>query len=218
MAVYHQYSDQSRGQIERAVLLDGVRPLLGTDPVDEHIALAIRTIDAYEEFSVAYTAAIDRTLWALRKVSGAASPQRLLEIGPLRKTVESSRNRLAKLLPKLRDLLPLVAHNGPFEEQQIPTLMSSACDDTEHSVGSAENLLDALLTRHERVQREKRKATWVDRSVSWTLMPGTPVKDESEINPAEGFIHPYRVINAYSLMRDLRLVKGVKANGEDTEN
>jgi hypothetical protein len=136
----------------------------------------------------------------------------------VQKTLKSSGNRLASLLPTLRDILPLVSRSGPFEEQQVPALMTSAFEDTEGSIGSAENLLNALLTRHERVQREKRKPTWVDRSVTWTLMPGTPVSDEPQTNPLDGFMHPYRVINAYSLMRDLRLVKGVKANGEDPEN
>jgi hypothetical protein len=218
LTVYRKCSDELRGKIERSVLLDGVRPLLGSDPVDEQIALAIRTIDAYEEFSVAFTAAFDVMLWALRKTGGAASPQRLLEIGPLGKTLESSGNRLANLLPTLRDILPLVSRSGPFEEQQVPALMTIAFKDTEGSIGPAENLLNALLTRHERVQREKRKPTWVDRSVTWTLMPGTPVIDEPRASPFDGFMHPYRIINAYSLMRDLRLVKGVKANGEDPED
>jgi hypothetical protein len=133
------------------VLRDGIRRLLAADPVDQHIALAIRTIDAYEEFSIVFTGAFNLTLWALRNAGGTASPQRLLATGPMCKALESWRRRLVGLLPRLREILPLIAQCGAFREQQAPALMTNACDDTESGLGSAENLLNALLSRHERV-------------------------------------------------------------------
>jgi len=205
----------NRGLVERPVLVDGVNRLVGNDPVDAQIAIAIRSIDAYERYSALFGAAFDLTLWALRAADGVASSQRVLQTGPARSLLEQWRGRLATLAPQLRNLLPQVTGSGPFEDQEIPSLLSRAFDDAEHATASAEVFLEVVMGRHEQVQRQKRKPVWIDRSRSWTLMPGTPVDHELRREVPAAFIHPYRVMNAYSLMFDLKVVKGLRSDGED---
>ena len=115
LAVYKRALDaDSRGLIERQVLLDGVKRLLKDDPVDAQIAIAIGSIDAYERFSVLFGAAFDMSLWALRAAGGAASSEKILQTGRVRGFLEQWRGRLAALTPQLRDLLQLVTGSGPL--------------------------------------------------------------------------------------------------------
>ena len=215
-AVYRHVQDAtSRGEIERRVLVEGIMQLLGTGDVDAHISLAIRAIDAYEQFSELFTAAFDVVLSGLRANGGSASSAQLLQKGKLTAILIQLRARLVKVVPLLRDLLPTMVSRGPFDDQDIPELMTTILQDTERGAVSVEGLLEGVFARHERVQRDKRKPTWVDRSTSWTLMPGTPVSDDLWHDRPAAFIHPYRVVNAYSLMFDLKLLKGGRANGQD---
>jgi hypothetical protein len=196
-------------------LLDGVGQLLGDGPVDQHISIAIRSIDIFEQFSVSFSVVFERMLWVLRSMGGSGSCERLLHIGEVGGALEWCRQRLANLLPGLRQVLADVGNRGPFVEQDVPSLLAQVLSDAEHGVMSPDCVLDAVLLRHERVQREKRKPPWMIRSASWTLMPGTPVVEPRRLDEPESFVHPYRLVNSYSLMSDLRLVKGVRPNGED---
>jgi hypothetical protein len=205
----------SRGEVERPVLVDGLLPVLGDGPVDEHIALAVRAANAYERVSAVFSATFELMLWSLRASGGSAPPAKLLKVGPVLPSLKSWCGGLAPVEPMLRELLSAVAGRGPFEDEGVPAALSLAYEDAARATASPAALLEAVMTRHERVQGEKRKPAWVDRSASWTLMPGTPVQDGPPAAPAAGFLHPYRVVNAYSLLQDLKLVKGVRHDGED---
>jgi hypothetical protein len=217
LAVYRAAASTagSRGELERPVLVDGLLPLLGDGPVDEVIALAVRAADAYERFSGIFAATFELTLWSLRANGGSAPPAKLVKFGPVSSSLRSWCGGLAAVVPVLRELLPAVAGRGPFEDEGVPAALSLAYEDAARATASPAALLEAVMTRHERVQGEKRKPTWVDRSAAWTLMPGTPVQDGQPAAPAIGYLHPYRVLNAYSLLQDLQLVKGVRPDGED---
>ncbi len=215
----HGLDADDRGLVERSVLQEGVRTLLADGPVDRLIESAVRTIDAFERFSVSLGVVFNRVLWGLRAVGGSGSPERLLEVGEVLAAVHWCLLRLGKLLPELRAIHLDVASETAFEEQRVPDLIDSASRDAENALVSATGLLDAVLKRHERVQRDKQKPIWVARSTTWTLMPGTPVPEPRPLDGPESFLHPYRVLNAYALLRDLRLVKGVrsydKTDGEE---
>jgi hypothetical protein len=214
-----QGDDDDRGLIERAVLLEGVRGLLGDGPVDRQIRTAIGLIDAFERFSLSFSVVFQQVLWALKwNLRGTGSSERLLRVEGVSAAVHWCLERLGKLLPELRSVLTDGAGQGPFKEQRVPDLISTAGSDCEGGLGSAAALLDAVLTRHERVQHDKGKPVWVSRSGTWVLMPGTPVLEPRPLDGPEAFIHPYRVHNAYSLMRDLGLVRGVRSHdGDDGE-
>ena len=205
----------TRGEIERSVLLDALLPLLGGDPVDAHIATAVRAIDAYERFSGVFTGAFESLLWALRASGGSASPEKAMQAAPTAQFLSRCQKASASLVPQLRQVLLEVSRRGPFEEQSVPNTISAAITDAERAAVSPEDVLEAALTRHERVQREKRKPAWVDRSLTWTLMPGTPIVTDPPAKLPTAFLHPYRLVNAYSLLLELRLIKGGRLNGED---
>ena len=214
-AVYRHTEDaEKRGQIERPVLLKGMMPLLGTGTVDAHINIAIRTIDVYEQFSELFGAAFDFVLSELLASGGSAPQEQLLKKAKLNTIFKQLSARLVQVVPLIRGLLPMLV-SGVFVDQRIPELMTEVLKDAECGAASVGGLFESVLSRHERVQRDKRKLTWVDRSSSLTLMPGTPVSDELWHNQPAAFIHPYRVVNAYSLMLDLKLLKGGRASGQD---
>ena len=204
---------EGRGQSERRVLLNGIMPLLEFNPVDEHIGVAIRAIDAYEQFSEIFTAAFEVVVWGL--LEGAASPAMLLQKPKALAILKQLQARLIEVVSMIRDVLPTTMHRVPFEDQRIPELMTTVLQDAERGAASVADLLDGVMARHERVQRDKRKPAWVDRSINWTLMPGTPIADDLWQNHPPAFIHPYRVLNAYSLMADLNLLKGGGSYGEE---
>ena len=64
-------------------------------------------------------------------------------------------------------------------------------------------LVGTILERHERVQKAKRKAVWIDRGASWTLMPGFGFAEEAAPDFDGSYLHPFRIQNAYSFLSDL---------------
>jgi hypothetical protein len=73
---------------------------------------------------------------------------------------------------------------------------------------SARDLAQAVLDRHARVQREKATAQWVEREAYWTLMPGEN-RVSSDALPIfkDKYLHPFKVSNAYAILRDLGRVR-----------
>lgn len=207
-----------RGQVEETVLLKGVRPLIGSGPIDEAISVALQAIEVYEQFSVVFASVFDRVLWILRSAGGSVSADEVLPKARIYSGWDELRSQLTKVVTKARDLLPSISHLEVFNRQRVPSLMERVLEDAERGATDLDCLIEAALTRHERVHREKRKPTWVDRSKKWTLMPGTPVVQDPFSRPSNGFVHPYRVINAYSLLYDLGLTnKRVESDGEDDQ-
>jgi hypothetical protein len=79
--------------------------------------------------------------------------------------------------------------------------------------GSTLALIETVMARHERVQHDKRKAAWVERSdASWTLMPGFGV--EGLPNYEGTYLHPFRIVNAYSMLSDVGLIHGGPVDAE----
>jgi hypothetical protein len=60
--------------------------------------------------------------------------------------------------------------------------------------------MDVVMSRHERIQREKRKGTWIDRESHWTLKPGFGIGGELPPRHEGRYLHPFRISNAYALM------------------
>ena len=87
-------------------------------------------------------------------------------------------------------------------------------DDLDECAGKAEAFLDALMDRHERVQKAKRKGVWIERAQTLTLLPGFGFDSDGPPIRVGGYIPPFRVTNAYSMLADLGLVKW-KADDED---
>jgi hypothetical protein len=73
-----------------------------------------------------------------------------------------------------------------------------------------------VLDRHRRVQAEKGKGVWVDEDRRWTLMPGFGDTGEAPPNLGE-YVHPFRVVNTYSLLADLNPRFRVRAGSSDAD-
>lgn len=74
-----------------------------------------------------------------------------------------------------------------------------------------------MLDRHARVQRQKKKGGWIDvDSEHWTLRPGFGNVDDESPSTDEGYLHPFRVANAYSFLADLNMVPAMEGfDGEE---
>ena len=73
-----------------------------------------------------------------------------------------------------------------------------------------------LLTRHERIQKEKKKGVWIDRARYWTLMPGFGIVQEAPPDYGGSYQHPFRIQNAYSFLADLGRVSMVTGDEEES--
>jgi hypothetical protein len=82
---------------------------------------------------------------------------------------------------------------------------------------SVENAVSAVMGRHEKVQRTKRKATWVDCGPVWMLMPGYGTGANSPPEYRNVFLHPMRIVNGFSFLRELGMARVPKmVDGDDT--
>lgn len=210
--VFRQASDTSeRGKVERAVLLRGVRPELGDDATDRYIDAVIATVEAYEQTAGMLQQAFDGLVWALKERGGRSRPDVVLEDARLRRHLDKTCAALRGCSPLLVRAAKGLGAQPSIDPTQFIEPVLRLRDDAVEASASVRTLADAVLHRHERVQRVKAKAPWIDRESHWTLMPGeNRVGGESPPVWRDTYLHPFRIANAYSLLGDLRqvVVKG----------
>ncbi len=210
VSIYQAAVDRGgrRGSIEREVLLNGIKPMLTEDPVDRRIAALTAAADAYEQTSSCLQQAFDGVVWSLVHHGGRAAGNTVLADARLRRHLEKTRGGLVPSNSKLRASVEgLRGEPSVFAGELVEPLERLSDDATEAAV-SADALANTVLRRHERVQKGKNKACWIERNERWTLMPG----DYRANGPAppvwEGtYLHPFKIQNAYSMLRELQLVK-----------
>jgi hypothetical protein len=213
--VYRQRVRDGRGTVEREVLLQAVRPSLGNDPADRVIRVANFAIHVYETAAVRMQEAFDGALWGLRQLGGSAAPAKLFAQPGLRRSLERAR---AALQTGLRALDEAVSRLQGLTELNRPDLIGPIVrlrEDAADAAASPAALLDTLARRHERVQREKRKGPWIDRERSWVLLPGFGVGGDLPPEYGPVYIHPFRVVNVYSLLTDLGELPPEDSDGEE---
>jgi hypothetical protein len=209
---------QERGVLERTVLLDGVAQLLQPkDPTDCLIASCLRAIDAYEKASAVLQQVFDALLWGLRQKSGRAKPEEVVELAPVSRSIKRAMSNakpaagaLEKAVAEFRDLHLL---DAAARSQALELIR----DDVVLCGESVENAVSAVMGRHEKVQRTKRKATWVDCGPVWMLMPGYGTGANSPPEYRNVFLHPMRIVNGFSFLRELGMARVPKmVDGDDT--
>ena len=199
---------QERGVLERTVLLDGVAQLLQPeDPTDCLIASCLRAIDAYEKASAVLQQVFDAVLWGLRQKSGRANPGELVELAPVSRSIKRAISNakpaaeaLEKAVAEFRDLHLL---DAAARSQALELIR----DDVVLCGESVENAVSAVMGRHEKVQRTKRKATWVDCGPVWMLMPGYGTGANRPPEYRNAFLHPMRIVNGFSFLRELGMAR-----------
>lgn len=208
LAVYRAGIDQDRGELERTVLLDAVVPLLQTeDPTDRMIASCLRAIDAYEKASTVLQQIFDALLWGLRQKSGRAKPDEVLNLTLVSDTIKHAMSNAApvgkfleKAVAELRDL-PLI--DAATRSQALELIR----DDVVLCRESVKNAVSAVMDRHEKVQRIKRKATWVDCGQVWMLTNNDPIDLDRPPKYRNKFLHPMRIVNGFSFLQELGMAR-----------
>ncbi len=203
LAIYAKQSG-AKGELDKMVLIHGLQKKLGPGVIDRHIDRVIGLIDAYEDVGGLLETAMRGILWALTHQGGQAGVDELLAnptLKPLLRRASSQLKSASKSFEKRLDAFLVAAPTGgDVDESRLRQIHADAQGGAE---GISE-LIETVMARHERVQRQKRKGVWVERDAQrWTLVPGFGNSDELPPVFDGAYLHPFRVSNAYSLLRDL---------------
>ena len=205
---YRESKAEGRGVAERAVLQDGVKPKLEDTPTDRVLHVVVDSVEAFEKCACFLQAVFDTLRWALSS-SGTMPAHRVLADGRTLKNLERVRKRIPNAVASLEGALSRMAAEPAIERDAIEPLRQLR-DDASRGIESAETLLEAVLDRHDRVQREKRKGRWIERSEQLTLMPGFGLDEEKPPFYDRLYLHPFRIVNTYVMLGDLGLVRGAQ--------
>ncbi len=206
---YRERAGQDRGVFERTVLLKTLRPLLQTDddPVDRTIASCLRAIEGYEKASAVLQQVFDAILWGLRNKSGQATQAEILELAPVAQVIKRA---VANASAVSRDLEQAGAEfkdaavqNAAARVQAIERIR----DDIALCANSVDAAVSAVMGRHQRIQKEKRKAAWIDCGPVWILMPGRGSDADRPSEYRNTFLHPMRIENGFNFLRELGLAR-----------
>jgi hypothetical protein len=205
---YRERAGQDRGVFERTVLLDVLSPLLQKDDaVDGTIASCLRAIDAYEKASAVLQQIFDALLWGLRTKSGQAKQDEILKLAPVSRVIERAVAKAGQVSRDLEraaaDFKGVAVMNASARARAIELMR----DDVTKSAGSVDAAVSVVMGRHQRVQKEKRKATWIDCGPVWVLTNSQGSDWESPPEYRNSFLHPMRIENAFNFLRELRLAR-----------
>jgi hypothetical protein len=215
--IYREVSrTDARGDVERAVLLRAIRPSLGADQVDRLIADVIAAADSYEQAASLFQQAFEGLIWGLKHRGGRAKSDTVLGDDRLKRHLGRTCAALSKAIPRLDQAINLVRNQPSLDTVQFVEPMARLREDVVAASSSERDLAQAVLNRHGRVQRAKSKAQWIDTEAYWTLMPGEN-RISSDAPPVlkDTYLHPFKIPNAYALLRDLGRVRLEGPNGEE---
>lgn len=194
----------SRGEAERTVLLQGIKPSLTDDPVDQLIDAAIAAAEAYEQTAALLQQTFDSLIFAIKERDGRARLQDILGDPRVNRHLAKTRAGLEKIIPTIDRALVSLEKQPSVSRAQVVDPLRQIKTEAEEARMSVERLVDAVMRRHLRVQQLKRKASWIDPGVHWTLMPGEHRVDGGALpNWQNIYLHPFKIANAYSLLGDL---------------
>ena len=202
--LFQEGRDLDRGKLERLILLDGVRPELNDGPTDRLIAAVIEIIDAYEQASGLFQQTFEGIIWALKARGGRARPETILSDTRLRSHLEKTLREVKRLVTLLERSIEVLGDQPSVDRVTLVEPITRLRDDFLAASPSVPSLADTVLQRHERVQKQKSKALWIEREIHWTLMPGeNRVSAEAIPIWQETYLHPFKIPNAYSMLGDL---------------
>lgn len=194
----------SRGEAERTVLLGGIRPNLTDDPVDRLIDAAIAAAEAYEQTAALLQQTFDSLIFAIKERDGRARLEDILGDPRVGRHLAKTRLGLEKIIPTIDRALDLLEKQPAVSRSQVVDPLHQIKIEAEEAKMSVERLVNAVMRRHLRVQQLKRKASWIEPGVQWTLMPGEHrVEGGALPNWQNTYLHPFKIPNVYSLLGDL---------------
>jgi len=204
---YKATREGGRAATERAVLRDGVVPKLGDDAVDTAMKHVLDGVEAFESTSGFLQSAFDTLRWSLSS-RGAAHLRDVLADGRVQKNLDRLRRRLPAASSALGVAMSELG-SEPMVGRDVLQPLRQLQEDAQRGSESVAMLVDAVLDRHDRVQKEKRKGRWIERGDALTLMPGFGFDDEQPPFYVGLYLHPFRVVNAFSLLGDLGIVRRI---------
>jgi hypothetical protein len=194
----------SRGEVERKILLEGVKPELTNDPLDQLIGVTISAVDAYEQTAGLLQQSFDTLVFALRMRQGRARPQEVLDDPRIRRHLRKTCVGFQKIIPAIDRAVEMLDRQLSVSKVQVVDPLRRVRADAYEAMASVEQLVDSVMRRHTRVQRVKRKAAWIETGSHWTLMPGEHRIDSHTLPVWQNaYLHPFKIPNAYSLLTDL---------------
>lgn len=208
LGAYRNDITKERGFFERIVLVDIVLPLLDRqEPLDRAIATCLRAIDGYEKAAAVLQQVFDALVWGLAKKSGQAGKDEILKLPPVARVIERS-VATAQIVEKELMLISTDLKSAPLPSASARAqAIELIRDDIVLCAKSVEDAVAAVIHRHLRIQREKRKAAWIDFGPVWILLPGHGTTAEKPPEYRKVFLHPMRIVNGFSFLRELGLAR-----------
>lgn len=197
---------ERRGIVERAVLHDGLLPLLDGSEADLQLRVVVNAIEAFEQVASLLQSAFDTLRWSLSS-RGAAPASGVAGDATAPKALERTRKRIGGAVASLDQILSQANTTPCFDYDALEPLRQLR-EDANQGRLSTEHLVEAVLGRHRRVQRDKRKGCWIESGPRLTLMPGFGLDDDAPPSYDGVYLHPFRVLNAYAMLTDLGEVRG----------
>jgi len=219
-AIYRAANAQSyRGGVEREVFVHGFSEVTTEDEIGHTLRAAVRLIDAYEGLSGLMESVFRGLVWGLTRNNGQADRKTVVQDSTLRPFLTKAHSKIGPAATRFQRRLQifeidtLACRRGSVDIDRMHTLL----DDSIAASRGGEECVAAVMDRHIRVQKEKKKGVWIEEDKEWTLMPGFgDTADEPLWH--DGYLHPYRVTNIYGMLADLGVVSEVRAKDAEKEN
>jgi hypothetical protein len=203
----------SRGDLDRTILAQQIDMQVrnGNDDVDRLICYAVSLIESYEQVSGGLESAFRGLMWALTRRGGRSTADDLIGDSTVISHLASVRRKLAVAAKDFQSLMSKLRNHpqalDAINQERLDRLMQDALD----GLATERALVDAVMGRHQYVQKQKRKGVWIEQDLPyWTLMPGFGDSSDTPWIHDGAYLHPFRVSNAYSLLTDLGKVPGVE--------
>lgn len=210
VVAYRKGSEGGRGLGERQVLLEGVLPALSPHQrhEDKVIDLSVRLADAYERVASRFEAVFNGLLWGLTQRGGQTTLEALCDDRKLRPVWRSVCRQLKSLARRLQETIQEIPFVQEVAEQNLVEDLDKLASEAMKAGHDPGCLIATVMARHQRIQNKKGKGVWIDAAERWTLLPGFGRLVESPPEVAVGYVHPFRVQNAYSFLKQLGLRRG----------
>ncbi len=215
----HMQQVAGRGTVARTVLVEEILPRTqgSSDEIDRDIIYTVRLIDAYEAVAGLLEVVFRTLQWALTRRSGQANNDSLLHDPAIAQRLEHTTAELRPDTETLRTLLAACGDHPCVSDVADLSAARELSDDALQAGLGPEQLLEVVMSRHHQVQKARGKGPWIARDgQQWTLMPGFGDNREEPPVADSGYLHPMRIRNAYSFLRDLRRVSTeIESDGEE---
>lgn len=219
-SLYRSARAQSmRHEAEKQVIVHGFKAVSPEDDVERTLQISIALIDAYESLSGLLEAVFRGLVWGLTRNNGQATREAVVQDPTLQPFIKNVHAKIGLAATRFKQLLQtfemdaLAAKRGSVDIDRMHKLL----DDSTAASLSSDHCVSAIMARHVRVQKEKRKGVWIETDKQWTLMPGFGDTAE-EPRSFDWYLHPYRITNIYGMLADLRLVPEAGTIDGEEEN